>query len=257
MSIEKEWLFTKYYDEGLSFQEIANLIDSNKQKVRRTFLKFGGTPRDKSTAQTAAITSGRAKHPTEGVKRSEETRLKISKKMETNWANLSNEELQRRSDVARENWEAMPEWKRDEIHKLAGQAVRETSKNGSKLENLIYNRLLALGYNIQYHVEDIVANMSLQVDMFVNSHRTAIEIDGPAHFLPIWGQEKLEKNMRADEEKNGLLMLSGFAIIRVKQLNDNVSLQKEHIIVERIIEELKKIELEFPTLDKRLIEIEV
>ena len=86
--------------------------------------------------------------------------------------------------------------------------------------------------------------------------RTAIEIDGPAHFLPIWGETNLQRHIRADAQKAGLLINRGFAIIRVKNLIKNLSAKNMRDVLNSIIVELKKIEEEFPPPTKRLIEIE-
>ena len=255
--IEKDWLFQQYYDSLRSFQDIADELGTNKQKVRRTLLKMGGKPRGKDEAQSCALKSGRATHPTAGTKRPKEVRLKISDKMAQHWEEMSEDELKRRSDDARKRWEALPEWKKDEIHQLAGNAMREASKEGSKLEKILYDALLEAGMNVQYHVENLIPNVKMQIDMLVASHRTVVEIDGPSHFLPLWGEEKLQKTIRADYEKNGMLILSGFVVLRIKQLSDTISLSRQQYIIDTIVNKLNEIEQNFPPQDQRLIEIEV
>ena len=93
--------------------------------------------------------------------------------------------------------------------------------------------------------------------MFLPDLKTAIEVDGPSHFFPIWGEESLARNLRADSQKTGLLITSGFAIIRVKHTSKHLSKKQMRDLwgeLSRVLERLKK---RFPSKSKRLIEIEV
>ena len=112
------------------------------------------------------------------------------------------------------------------------------------------------GYDVIFHKRGLVSNDKLEVDLFVPSIKTAIEIDGPAHFLPIWGEENLQKHIRADAEKAGLLINRGFVVLRVKNLIRNLSSKNMRDALSQITDELVKIENKFPPVSKRLIEIE-
>jgi very-short-patch-repair endonuclease len=103
----------------------------------------------------------------------------------------------------------------------------------------------------------LVPNERLEVDLFLPNLKTAIEIDGPSHFFPIWGEEHLARNLRSDSQKTGLLITRGFAILRVKHLAKHISTKHMRDLSNRIIEELEQIKLGFPKEDERLIEIEV
>ena len=48
----------------------------------------------------------------------------------------------------------------------------------------------------------------------------AIEIDGPSHFLPVWGEDALKKNISYDQKKQGLILGRGLTLIRIKQTKD-------------------------------------
>ena len=113
-----------------------------------------------------------------------------------------------------------------------------------------------VGYDVIFHKRGLIANQNLEVDLFIPSINTAIEIDGPAHFLPIWGEESLNRHIRADAQKAGLLMNRGFVILRVKNIIRNLSQKNMRETLAAIIVELKKIEKKFPPATKRLIEIE-
>jgi len=86
--------------------------------------------------------------------------------------------------------------------------------------------------------------------------KTAIEIDGPAHFLPIWGETNLQKHIRADAIKAGSFINRGFVILRVKNLIRNLSSKNMRDVLDLVIEALVNIENNFPSPDKRLVEIE-
>ena len=93
--------------------------------------------------------------------------------------------------------------------------------------------------------------------MFIPDLKTAVEIDGPSHFEPVWGPDRLRKQQSADTAKQGLLMNNGYALIRVKQLDRSMSVKRMKDVYELILSELRKIEVEFPPLGKRMIELEI
>ena len=93
--------------------------------------------------------------------------------------------------------------------------------------------------------------------MYIPSLKTIIEIDGPSHFLPIWGEEKLQKQIKADDQKTGLILSKGFEIIRVKNMLDFVSLASKEKMVVSVTEQLQNIDKKFPAKSKRFIEIEL
>ena len=110
-------------------------------------------------------------------------------------------ERQRRSELSKKQWAEMPEYEKANLRKLAAEAVRKASKEGSKIEKFIYEGLTKLGYEVIFHKRGLIANDKLEVDLFLPTMNIAIEIDGPAHFLPIWGEESLNRHIRADAQK--------------------------------------------------------
>ena len=80
---------------------------------------------------------------------------------------------------------------------------------------------------------------------------------GPSHFLPIWGEESLARNLKADAQKTGLLITKGFAIIRVKNISKHVSKKQMRDLTDKIVHQVELIENKFPSKKKRLIQIEV
>lgn len=252
----KEYIIDQYVNEKKSTYEIAQELKTYPNKIRRALNTLGVDLRDKSSAQTVAIESGRHEHPTRGKKRTEAEKVAISNGMASYWENMEEEEKKRRSDISKKQWAEMSEEDKANLRKLAAEAVRKASKEGSKIEKFIYEGLTKIGYDVIFHKRGLVANQNLEVDLFIPALNTAIEIDGPAHFLPIWGEESLNRHIRADAQKAGLLMNRGFVILRVKNIIRNLSQKNMRETLAAIIVELKKIEEKFPPATKRLIEIE-
>tara|TARA_Y100000361_G_scaffold49697_1_gene43187 strand:- start:1282 stop:2070 length:789 start_codon:yes stop_codon:yes gene_type:complete len=252
----KEYIIEQYVEEKKSTYEIAQDLKTYPNKIRRALNTLGVNLRDKSSAQTVAIESGRHEHPTRGKKRTEAEKVAISNGMANYWENMEEDERERRSELSKKQWADMSEEDKANLRKLAAEAVRKASKEGSKIEKFIYEGLTKLGYDVIFHKRGLVANENLEVDLFVPAINTAIEIDGPAHFLPIWGEQSLNRHIRADAQKAGLLINRGFVILRVKNIIRNLSQKNMRETLAAIVIELRKIEKKFPPATKRLIEIE-
>jgi very-short-patch-repair endonuclease len=151
----------------------------------------------------------------------------------------------------------MPTSKKEEMRRMALEAVREASKIGSKTERHLNNGLTNAGYSVIFHKNGLVPGSKLEVDLFLPEIKTAIEIDGPGHFLPIWGEEKLLKQQSADIIKQGILIDHGYAILRIRQIDKSISMTRMNKLLEVVLSELDKINKKFPSKKKRLIEIEV
>ena len=83
---------------------------------------------------------------------------------------------------------------------------------------------------------------------------TAIEIDGPSHFEPVWGEEALSRTQKADQQKTGLLLSNGFVLIRVKQ-QKGLSEKYKREILSKIVSILTDINKKYPSRENRYIEI--
>lgn len=246
-----------YTKENKSTYEIAEMLNTYPNKVRRILSKNGVHIKTKSEAQKNALLNGIAKIPTQGHKRTEEEKLKISRGLKKSWESLGDAEYKERVDAARSRWYNMSESDKDKMLSQAIQAVRVAGKEGSKLEKFLYKALTAEGYKIDYHKKQLIANENLEIDIYVPSMKTVIEIDGPSHFLPIWGEEKLQKQIRADSHKTGLILSKGCAIIRVKNLSDSVALATKEDLKNQIVAMLAKFANQFPDKSERYIEIEI
>lgn len=245
-----------YNDQSKSTYEIAKSLDTYPNKIRRTLIKHGYKLKDKSQAQKNALKSGRCAHPTAGKKRTQDEKLRISEGMETHWEKMTEEQRQDRVNQAKERWKKMDASQKEKMCRLATDAIRKAGKEGSKLEKFVMDKLMESGYTVDFHNKTLIPNEKLEIDLYIPALKTIIEVDGPSHFLPIWGEEKLQKQIKADLQKSGRILSRGFAIIRVKAIA-NASLKKKENLISNIVSTLKSIEKKFPPKTKRFIEVEL
>ena len=170
---------------------------------------------------------------------------------------MDEDEYNERCLEAKRRWHDMPEAERSRICSLAIEAVQRAGKEGSKLEKFVSRSLSDRGYSVEFHKKNLIPTQKLEIDLYIPSHKTIIEIDGPSHFFPIWGEEKLQKQIIADSQKSGLILSKGYIIIRVKNLSDFVSLNKKEALINNLLQRLQKIDKKFPPKSKRFIEIEL
>lgn len=253
MSDEKKrkTIIDLYTQQKLSFSDIANKLGTYSNKILRDAKKFGIEIRTKSQAQSNAIKTGKHCHPTKGTKRPEETKDKIGKSVMKSWDQIDEKELNKRKRNAKKRWDSLSEDEKKQRLELATQAVRHSSKVGSKLEHYILQSLVKDGYKVDFHKEQILSNTKLQIDLFLPTMNVAIEVDGPSHFAPVWGEEALAKNKKYDQKKTGLIIGKGLKLIRIKQTRD-FSKSRASVLYDKLVDSLDKIQ----NSSKKSIEIE-
>ena len=250
-------LRSAYLEELKSVPVIAQEMGTNETKVRRALKFLGVQIRKYAEAQSVAISQGVAKHPTKGKKLSKETINNISAKRSQAWIDLSEEDKQKFRDAKKEQWNNMTESAKQELRSAAYAAIRESAEIGSKTERYVSAALEEEGYGVIIHARNLIQSQALEVDMFVPDLKTAVEIDGPSHFEPVWGSDKLKKQQSSDTAKQGLLLNNGYVLIRVIQRDKSMSIKRMKDVYELILLELRKIEEDFPPIGQRLIEIEI
>lgn len=237
--IEKQNLIhKKYIVEKKSFIDIADEYDTYPNKIRRDAKKFNISIRSKKDAQKNALQTGKHKHPTKGLKRSEETKTKIGLSVMNVWDTMDKETKDIRRQKAKNQWDSLSEDEKQNLISLANEAVRSASKEGSKLEKFILEYLLKNNYKVDFHKEHILSNTKLQLDLFLPKQNIVIEVDGPSHFEPVWGQEALERNKKYDNKKNGLIIGKGLRLIRIKQSKD-FSKARASIICDLLLDKIQ------------------
>jgi len=243
-----------YNNDNFSTYEIAKHLETYPNKIRRTLIKHNIPLKNKSEAQKNALESGRSAHPTMGKKRSREERLKISSSLVDYWGEMSDKERAKRVKIAKKNWKSMTAQQKENMRSKGIAAIRTAATEGSKLEKFIQSRLEKDGFRVKMH-EMIIPSENLEIDLYIPELKTIIEVDGPSHFLPIWGDDKLQKQVNADLRKSGTLLSKGYVVIRVKSLGSE-SLAKKESIIEQVLQKLNSIKGKFPARSKRFIEVE-
>ena len=247
----------KMYDEGNSVRDIACHFHTYPNKIARLLKKSGKELRTKEEAGKIAVELGKIKPPMLGKKRTEEDKAKIGAARAKKWASMSQNDLETFKEGARERWKAESEQDKVERQRLAGEALRRASIEGSKAEKFLYKELTKAGFNVIMHKSGLIAGEKFEVDLYLPELLVAIEIDGPQHFLPVYGEVSLQRAIKYDTIKNGALIQRGFCIIRVKYLMKSSSNYSNLRMLEMVLDELKKIKQEFPSEGNRLIELEL
>jgi len=245
------------YSEGKSTYEIAKILGTYANKIRRILIKHGIEMKSKSEAQKNAINKGVSSTPTKGKKRSYDDRIKISEGLRRMWKNMDEDTYKKYVERGRERWDQMSEAEKKEMHESAMHSIRVAGVEGSKLEKFLVRELTKNGHVVEFHKKNLIANQNLEIDMYIPAFKTIIEIDGPSHFLPIWGEEKLQKQIKADSVKTGLILSKGFVIIRIKSMRDKVSIHAREKIKDKLLNIFQSFEEYFPNTQERYIEVEI
>jgi very-short-patch-repair endonuclease len=217
---KKSVIEKRYVQKGESFAEIAKHYDTYANRIRRDAQKYNIPIRSKSEAQKNVLEKGKSQHPTKGKTRTYEEKVKIGKSIYESWQNLSEADLTKRKLKSKAIWDGLSQNEKENRLNAAHTAIRESSKKGSKLEHFLMELLIEKGYKVEFHKEQILSNTKLQIDIYLPALTTAIEVDGPSHFEPVWGEDTLNKNQKYDQKKTGLIIGRGMRLVRVKQSKD-------------------------------------
>lgn len=229
-----------YVNEKKSINQVAEDTGIGSGIIKR-YLKKVGLTRTKAEAQAAALEAGRAEHPTAGKKAKESTKVKMSKAMRKAWVDLPQDQKDKRAEISSERWQNMDAQTKADILSKAAKKVRETSKNGSKLEKFVVEKLQDAGYYILQHVKHTFSTSELEMDIMLPAEKIVIEIDGPSHFLPLYGEEVLQKRMEADNRKSGLIVNSGWKMVRVCYMIQNTTKYWFRLTEEKLLDVIAKI----------------
>lgn len=226
------------YNNGESTHQIAKDLGTNPTRIQRILIKQGVERRSKSDAQKVALENGVSVHPTQGRKRTEKEKEKISKGAVEFWDNADQKIKEKRSKTSKENWKNIPKSKKQEMLSKAISSIQKAAKEGSKLEKHIHRILTELQYLFEPHKKMFMAaSKNLEVDIYIPSIKTIIEIDGLSHFEPIWGEDRLQKQIEFDTQKEGLIRSKGYNLVRIENLGNSFAIAR----LNKLKEELKRV----------------
>jgi len=245
------------YNDNNSLQEIATKYHTYPNKIKRLILKNGGTLRKNSDAQKISMAKGIRQPPFKGKKLPPDVKEAISIAQYDTWKHMPDEEYKRRVEIATKNWNDLSPAQKELFNKASIEGRLRAAKEGSIIELFLKKRLTEEKYIVEFHKEDFLPNEKMQIDLFLPELSIAIEVDGPSHFLPIWGQDYLIKTINADQRKNGLLIMYNIVVIRVKYLTTKTSNFVLRQTWLKVKEKIKEVCNKFPPPNQRLIEVEI
>ena len=254
MTKEEHKVIVLYQEEEWSTYQIAEKLGTYPNKIRRILKKNGIHLRTRSNAQKNALSSGRSSHPTAGTTMSEETKMKISDSQGYVWDSLTDEQKEYRSQIGRRSLDQKTDEEKASLIEEAQNAVRRSGRLGSKMEHFLLKSLTQEKIRVEFHKDHWLQNQNLQVDLYLPEYRTAIEVDGPSHFKPVWGEENLEKNIKSDQQKTGLVLADGLVMIRIRQ-DQSLTQRYMRNTLASLLELLGKIKDNYPEENKRYFEI--
>ena len=254
MNNEEKQILDLYENEQWSTYQIAEKLQTYPNKIRRVLKKHNVVLRSSKDAQKNALKNGRATHPTAGNSMSKQTKQKIGEAQGQVWDSLNKKQKQYRSQIGKEAWAQKTEEEKSAFIAQAQEAIRKSSRVGSKLEHFLLSELSTRKTRVEFHKEQWLQNQNLQVDLYLPEYRTVIEVDGPSHFKPVWGEENLQKNIKADQQKTGLVLSSGLVMIRIKQ-DQSLTQRFMRNTLNKLLNLLLKIEQDYPKENERYFEL--
>lgn len=98
-----------------------------------------------------------------------------------------------------------------------------TGRNKSRAETILSDMIRACfpTLEVQQNVRTLLTN-GLEIDIYLPQCKLAIELNGPTHYVPIYGHDALEKTQSKDRIKQRELQNNkiGFLIIDISQLKN-------------------------------------
>lgn len=250
-------LICKYYDEGKSVREVASIFGTYPNKIARILQKAGKPLRSRSEAGKEAVKNGRLRPPMLGKKRTKAERENISQKRAKKWAEMDSDDREKFRLQAKERWDNQTDEERLDKQQKAGQALRKAAKEGSKLEKYLNEQLTLAGFNVIMHKTGLIPGDKYEIDLYLPDIPAAIEVDGPQHFKPFYGEAELRDSVRYDATKTGVLITKGICVIRIKYMSKHNSIFINKKAFLAVKEKLDSISKNFPKLEDMLIELEV
>jgi len=229
-----------YIDEGLSMRGVAQNIRVSLATLSRFMKRHGIITRDKAQAQKNYLKEH--DHQMSGHKHSEETKQSISLGLGRFWDGLTDEargEYKRRMGSGwKRKWEAMSEQEREALMRDLSTKAKAVQGQGSRLERFIAEELRQRGYLVVERSTNHTAGKDFEVDLALPKEMIAIEVDGPTHFLSIFGEKHLEKQQERDARKDDMINAIGYNVLRVRDNNGALS-QLRITKIEQAIKEIQ------------------
>lgn len=229
-----------YLEQGLSMRRVAEEVGVPLATLSRFMKKHGISARSKGEAQKNYLKEN--DHQMKGRKHSDETKKKISSSLGEFWDSLTDEE---REEVKKKigsawqrKWAGMSDAERKLMMESLSARARDAQGQGSRLERFIAEELRKRGYVVEERTTNYTAGKDFEVDLALPKELIAIEVDGPTHFLPIYGEEHLERQRERDARKDDMINATGYSVLRIQDNNGPLS----QLRIDRIEQAIKEIQ---------------
>ncbi len=188
----------RHHTDNMSVRALAKEKGVHANTLRREMIKAGIPIKTRSESLKVAYSTGQIVARS-GFTLTDEHRTQISKANKgkvIGLRNTTNNLIINRAEAMRGR---------------GASGNREAAKKGSKFERILVEKFQALGYNVtpQFVLD------SYKIDLMFIKEKIAIEIDGPSHREPIYGEDKLANTMAKDKAKDEAMINKGYSIIRI------------------------------------------
>lgn len=243
----RAWLKKKYVDERMLSTEIEKLpiVEQSHDVINQSIAKFGFK---KDYPELAYCRCGCGKKVKNGdYCRGHYTKIlfdgmTLEEKHEylKNWIEAGYNAMMK---GRKKWWDSLTKEEKlksiDKFLKAGNKASLRSSKKGSMPQMAVYKRLKRKlpDYEWTYNYVLTMKNKNyVQIDIYCKELRLCIEHDGPIHRENIFGKERLEVQIKRDEEKNKILLHNNYTLIRIvnNKLTRNELMRKVDIIVKGI-----------------------
>lgn len=239
VEINEQEVIRLYTEEGKSMRVVSKDLKIPLATLSRFMKKNNIIARSKAQAQKNFLKDN--DHQMKGRTHSDETKKKISHSLGDFWDGLSDverEEVKKKIGSAwKRKWGSMSEIERKTMMEGLALKAREVQGQGSRLERFIAEELRKRGYVIEERSTHYTAGKNFEVDLALPKEMIAIEVDGPTHFLPLYGEEHLEQQQVRDVRKDDMVNAIGMSMLRVRDNNGPLS----QLRIDRIEEAIREI----------------
>lgn len=211
--------------ERLSTYGVADRLGCNQSHVVRLIAKFNKehpkapiNKRDKSEAQKNFIERS-GTHQRSGTLHSDESKEKISDTMRDIYDSPQGDEIREKiANQRQEEWANLTEAQKANVLQNLKQTSRAKAQSGegSKFENFLADELKGHGLKVEQRTKNYTPGQKFHVDIALPVERIIIEVDGPTHWSPIYGDSELLKVQQKDSAKDNILNMSGWNVLRVQ-----------------------------------------
>lgn len=206
-------IYELHLNKKMSIRTIAKQLNTYPLKICRFCNKHQIPIMTASESLKGGYENGTLTNPRKGVTLSEVEKLNIAEAQHKAWESLTDEERVNRGKTQQEAFSKRTD--KETFSKKGSQAVRKAASEGSKLEKFLIELFKEKGIDFIHHYKGMFGNSNLEADFFIPEYNVVLEVDGPSHFLDVFGVYSFAKQVEADQKKNALVLDMGASMLRI------------------------------------------